>query len=226
MNALEPLTTKPETLADWLLAVARGTVVLDVVKEQVDRLRDGLARQVDVMSETTGTAFTARVGGVGQALMTDPQPKATVIDPWAFARWLATDVDPDGTSGLWASRERVEVHDHARVAKALAALDDGIEGDIAKALADGDIEVVTEFLPSESALDTIIARRRVAFHESDDGWTLIAVDEDGQPGETVPGVRVSRARPTLQVRLDSKARKQAQFEVRDALGLPEIGGAS
>lgn len=224
LEPLQPLQERPGNVADWLLAVARGTAVLDVVKDQVDRLRDGLAVQVDAMSEASGTAFTARVGGVGSAVLTDPQPKVSVADSQAFGVWLAEqDVD-----GLVESRPRVEVVDHAEAAAIIRHAgtpgndlrEDGVL-EALFALAEHCLKVVDEWFPAEDAVDTILSK----------GWGVIHGDhvrtfdpETGEMGDPIPGLSVRTAKPTLQVRLDKDGREQARAQVREALGLPELDG--
>lgn len=214
MEPLQPLRVEPETVGDWLLAVARGTVVLDVVKDQVDRLRDGLADEVDAMSAATGTAFTARVGGLGSAVLTDPQPKVTVSDAQAFGEWLAA---CDGEAlGLVASRRRVEVVDHEAVADWLVS-GYGTVPEIEQYL-----KVVNEWLPSEEAVDVLLAKDWAKIH-GDHVRTFDA--DEGALGDPIPGLTVRTAKRVLQVKLDKKARETAAAEVREALELPAIGGA-
>jgi hypothetical protein len=209
-----------DTLADRMRAVARGTVVVDVVKGLLDDARQSLREAADAEQERTGTAFTARLDGV-TALVTDPQPKPRVVDQGAFAAWFA-EAYPDDVQTV----ERVEVIDHAQAAGALAALDDdGPERDVYVTPADAvealieAIKVVTETVLPEKALD--LAHDRGRLHVTDDAVIDVAT------GEHVPGLTVTKATPTLQVRLDKHARAEATRQVRDVLGIPaELGGAS
>jgi hypothetical protein len=234
MSALQPLQDRPGTVNELLHAVAAGTAVGDVVGDQVKHLRTRLHAEVDRLSDETGAAFTARVGGVGSALLTDPQPKPRVLDRDVFGHWLATNVDPDGDLGLVTSRQRVEVVDHDRAAAAI--LDSG-GGDPTQAAVyrQSDryhelracLEVATEWLPSESALDVLLEKRWAAVRsDGDGGWLLVAVDGDGLPGDAVEGVTVSCGEPQLQVRLEKQAREAAKAQVRQALGLSELDGGA
>jgi len=202
---LEVYGTGDDTLADRLRAVARSTVLLDVVKELHEQARAALRDSVDELAEVTGTAGNHRVDGVA-ATLTDPQPKPRVADSEAFAGWFA-DAYPDDVETV----NRVKVVDHQAAWDALQDLDLGTDERAVNKLFHA-LEPVRETVLPEKALDLAYDRGRL--HVTDDG--VIDVDT----GEWVPGLSVSRAKPTLQVRLEKAARAAAKRLVRDALGVP------
>lgn len=217
---LEIWGTGDDTLADRTRAVARGTVLVDVVKGLQDQAREALKQAVEQESERTGTAFTARLDGV-TALLTDPQPKPKLIDRDAFAGWFA-EAYPDDVEEV----ERVEVIDGHRAVRLTADIEvgapDGQEDweNAARALASC-VKVYTEVLLPEKAIDLAYDRGRL--HVTDDH--VIDVDT----GEPVAGLAASRGKPVMQVKLDKQARMVAGRQVREAMGIPaevETGGRS
>jgi hypothetical protein len=217
MSGLE-LFAGPGTLEQRMVAVAQGTVLGDVVKAHTAEARTALEDSIRQLSAQTGTAFTARTGGVS-ALLTDPQPKPHVTHATDFYEWTLR----ERVSGLVGCQERsrVEVLDHAVAADAYA--------DIVNSKADGDppsmvLQAVDRLLGALDPGYDIILPDDPFGPLVDVG--RIAVTPDGvvdiATGELVPGTAVSTARPTLQVRLDKKARTAAAAEIRSALGLPEV----
>lgn len=209
MTMLMDLFGTGETLADRMRAVARGTVVVDVVKGLLDEARQSLREAADVEQARTGTAFTARTAGV-TALVTDPQPKPRVSDTEAFASWFAA-AYPDEVQTV----PRVEVVDHATAALRWTELEGaGPDDDLYLSVREllGALKVTTETVLPEKALDLAYDRGRL--HVTPDACI------DVTTGEHVPGLTVSQAKPVLQVKLDKKHRQLATCEVRQVLGLP------
>lgn len=213
--------TGDDTLAERTRAVARGTVLVDVVKGLQDQAREALRQAVEAESERTGTAFTARLDGV-TALLTDPQPKPRVADHGAFAGWFA-DAYPDDVQKV----DRVEVLSPRGAVKVLSVIESPIFAEDTPTLAAAAVDlaaclsVTTEVLLPEKALDLAYDRGRL--HVTDDHVI------DVTTGEPVPGLAVSRAKPVLQVKLDKQARVAAGRQVREAMGIPvevETGGRS
>lgn len=214
MSAFLELYGQGDTLADRMRAVARGTVVVDVVKGLLDEARESLKEAADQEQDRTGTAFTARLDGV-TALVTDPQPKPRVVDSTAFAGWFA-DAYPDDVQMV----ERVEVVDQAAAVDLTWLLlgNSGNRRDL-RELAEKSLQVTAEVLLPEKALDLAVDRARL--HVTADACIDVVT------GEHVPGLTVSQAKPVLQVRLDKSARAAATRQVRDVLGIPaELGGAA
>jgi hypothetical protein len=217
VNTLELFCTA-DSLDGRMRAVAQGTVLVDVIKGLLAEARTALEDSVRQVSEQTGTAFTARKGGVS-ALVTDPQPKPRVSDPEAFASWVVA------KGGAVEVVTRVEVVDHAAAAEALGYYDE-------KAPTDA-VEAAYLFQSLLSALGNSLAVRTEYVLPSDpfaaySSWLAVTpagvVDVD--TGELVPGTAVTVANPTLQVRLDKRARAEAARQVRETLGLPELEEAS
>jgi hypothetical protein len=209
-----------DSLDGRMRAVAQGTVLVDVIKGLLGEARTALEDSVRQVSEATGTAFTARKGGVS-ALVTDPKPKPRVSDPEAFGRWVVA------KGGAVEVVTRVEVVDHAAAAEALGYYDE-------KAPTDA-VEAAYLFQSLLSALGNSLAVRTEYVLPSDPFAPLVdkgrvVVTPDGvvdvDTGELVPGTAVTVANPTLQVRLDKRARAEAARQVRETLGLPELEEAS
>lgn len=214
MSAFIELYGQGDTLADRMRAVARGTVVVDVVKGLLDEARESLKEAADAEQERTGTAFTARLDGV-TALVTDPQPKPRVVDSAAFAGWFAV-AYPDDVQTV----ERVEVLDEATAVRFLKLwhAPGAVDADVPDRICNS-LRVVVETVLPEKALDLAVDRARI--HVTADACI------DVTTGEHVPGLTVSQAKPVLQVRLDKSARAAATRQVRDVLGIPdELGGAA
>lgn len=201
-----------DTLADRMRAVARGTVVVDVVKGLLDDARSALQDSANEEEARTGARFTARLDGV-TALITDPQPKPQVTDHEAFAGWFA-DAYPDEVEHV----ARVEVVDQWAAALILTRHEE-VDPVLSLEALENALTVVYETVLPEKALDLAYDRGRL--HVTDEHVI------DVETGEQVPGLTVSKAASRLQVRLDKHARAEAQREVRRVLGIPaEVGGGS
>lgn len=209
---VESIYGTSDTLADRVRAVARGTVVLDVVKALQDEARTSLREAVDQESARTGTAFTARLDGV-TALVTDPQPRPRVTDEAAFAAWFGEAYGEDVQRV-----QRVEVIDQARAVHALVYIGQG-DPDECVAELEASLKLVDETVLPAKALDLAVDRARI--HVTGDACI------DVMTGEHVPGTTVTTGQPVLQVKLDRAARARATAEVRAVLGLSgELGGAA
>lgn len=213
------------TLADVAAAVALGDVILDVVKYRKQTLVDDLRDLAERGAEALGSdGLTSRIDGVGQVILTAPQPKVTVSDTQAFGQWLA---DHEGEAlGLVASRERVEV-DQVEAVGCIKYLrreyldadpqDERVEVDadtLWTLLQDG-VRLVTEWLPSETAVDVLLDKRWAVVR--DDG--VYQLEDGGVVGDRVPGLSVKTARQSCYVKADKKAKARVAGEVRQALGL-------
>lgn len=216
MNDLEALADPGTTLADVARAVALGDVLEKVVKQRREELRDGpLADLAAQAAEVTGSdGFTSRIGGVGQVIQNAPTPTVKVADPQTFGRWLADNGGED--MGLVVLHREVEVVDHARAVK---LLDQWEQGDVRIWTAGQVMElldVVHEWLPSETAVDTLLDRRWIVVH---DGRVHKLDPDQGEIGAPVPGLTVTQARQSTYVKVDKQARAKVTGQVRQALGL-------
>jgi len=176
-------------------------LVRDAKKATDARLREAIVE----VQQQTGTAFTARSDG-WSAVLTDPQPKAQVLDPDAFADWCVA-LEDDAVEFVMTTH--VTVTDHKAAAQALKA------GDV-EALP-GLLMVEERLSVPEDTIDTLIASGRVRLGATE--------AFDTETGEVVPGVSVKTASPTLQVRGDKNAKGAMRAALVVALGLPaELAG--
>lgn len=209
---LELLADPGTSLADVAKAVALGDVLEKVVEARREELRDGpLADLAAQAAEVTGSdGFTSRINGVGQVIQTAPSPTVKVADPQGFGRWLSENAGED--LGLVVQHREVEVADHARAVKLLDQWEQG-DGGAAEQIVEL-LDVVHEWLPSETAVDTLLEREWIVVHEG-----RVHELDAGAVGDPVPGLSVSQAKQSTYVKVDKDARRRVTGQVRAALGL-------
>lgn len=217
MSGLELFFGTGDKLDDRLRAVAQGETLVSLVKDYTAEARTAVEDSIREVQAATGTAFTARLDGV-TAVLTDPQPKPRVTDPVAFAAWATAH-----TKLEHQTIERVEVVDHAAAIEALTGARDPVRS-IQEHATDqwhtlrGALRVVSETVLPSDALDQLAASGVITVDEDGCRW----VDKATGEVTDVPGVAVSTARQTLQVRIDKDAKAAAKRQLVEALGLPPI----
>ena len=214
-----------ETLADRMRAAVQAEGLEALVKDAKTHVRTALADAVTDESERTGTQFTAKLDG-WSAQWTDPDPKPQVSDREAFAEWAWKNAPYDVPE-----LDVLVVHDEQRAAMALTWLGNSItEGDPPEMVRDK-VDALFEVLepgyeyalPADPFAPLIDSGRCKIIGNPDDGYQLVDTDT----GETVPGVKVTRQKPTLRLVPKGKAQRQAaKRDVAEVLGIDQaaLGG--
>ena len=210
MSAFEPLRFTPTNLAEAAKAVALADVMMKVVDSRRRQLRDGpLADKAREAATLTGSdGLTSRIDGVGQVILTAPQPKPKVSDRDAFAGWL----DGVGRDDLYAVRWTTVIVDAVAADALVEAAHSGgytepeLRGLIERALVARD-----EVLVDDDVFDVLTAAGAVKV-----GQYIVF---DTATGERVPGTSVSTAAQQVSVRVAKQARAAVTVQVREALGL-------
>lgn len=246
---LTPIAHTPTSIADAIAVHARLGALADWTAER----KRAVAGWVDGRAQTRlaedGAAPTWRTD-VGTALLTDPKPKASIVDVDTFARWYVREVrgeDPDveavGPSGPSA---RVAFGDAAvRETSAtvpsdvlLAFLHDWTAASAAHPDRRADtypaavaplvaaIDVSARWTLSGTLLDDLIDGKVGAVGSGHprivvDGETLAAIDLI--TGEVVPGVAVNPpTRRAVQMRPTPQCKRQVRAELDSLLGTPQL----
>lgn len=212
MNANDMIPT--DTPHDSIQAV-HHLVLLDAVtsvsKQRQDETRAYLENEArQIASLQGGGGYTARLG-VGQVILTNPEPKGRVTDEAALAEWL-----DEHEPRLVMRAAQVIVHPDARLGDlreaAASILNDPSDAEAAAALATMVLDAITWHDPIHLPEDPIGAMA-----------DRVVVTEQGVvdriTGEVVPGTDVSVAPQRLQVRLDKRTREEAANNLRAALGM-------
>lgn len=205
---------QPSNVAHALERAVHLKAAQDVLTDLDSSNRGWLTSEVKRIEDETGMAPSLKRKGLGSATLTDPEPKAVVVDREAFVGWLQ-----DNRPGLVATVDRVEVIDHDAAADLYIRCTDktGNRQDLNE-LARRALKVTSEAVIAEDTLD--ILHDELTVHVSDGVGVL--VDDDGVP---VPGVEVkAKASPTLQVRPDKKAREAIAADVLGRLRPALEGG--
>jgi hypothetical protein len=213
MTTLELFTGEGETLGDRMRAAVQAEGLEALVKDAKAHVRTALQDAVDAESERTGTSFTSKLDG-WSAQMTDPDPKPQVTDRQAFGDWARL-----STSLPIEVSDRVVVLDHEAAMELIELI--VTRGGNRQTLADlaGTSLGIEEdyLLPADPITPLIDSDRCRIIATNDDGWILV----DTKTGEKVPGVTVTRARPTLRLVPKGKAqRAKAKRDVAELLGVP------